>query len=196
MIENCIYGVDIQPIAVQISKLRFFISLIVDQKIDDSRENRGVRPLPNLETKFVAANTLLSVDKPKQISIRNPQIDTKEKELAEVRRKHFTARTPRTKAKYRDQDDKIRAEISELLKRDGFPSETTEKIAYWNPYDQNATADFFDPEWMFGIKNGFHVVIGNPPYGAKINRSDLNKIKANVKDTKNSNSAALLKTVC
>ena len=42
LIENCIYGVDIQPIAVQISKLRFFISLIVDQKIDDSRENREV----------------------------------------------------------------------------------------------------------------------------------------------------------
>lgn len=164
LIENCIYGVDIQPIAVQISKLRFFISLIVDQKIDESRENRGVRPLPNLETKFVAANTLLSVDKPAQISIRNPQIDQKEKELSEVRRKHFTARTPRTKDKYRDQDDQIRAEISELLKHDGFPSKTTEKIAYWNPYDQNAAADFFDQEWMFGIKDGFNVVIGNPPY--------------------------------
>ena len=164
LIENCIYGVDIQPIAVQIAKLRFFISLIVDQKIDNSRENRGVRPLPNLETKFVAANTLLSVDKPTQISIRNPQIDLKEKELAEVRRKHFIARTPRTKAKYRDQDDQIRAEISELLKHDGFPSETIEKIAYWNPYDQNTTADWFDAEWMFGITDGFDVMIGNPPY--------------------------------
>ncbi|MEK0189373.1 hypothetical protein WMG39_31690, partial [Microcoleus anatoxicus PTRS2] len=53
LIENCIYGVDIQPIAIQISKLRFFISLIVHQNIDNSLENRGVRPLPNLETKFV-----------------------------------------------------------------------------------------------------------------------------------------------
>ncbi len=34
LIENCIYGVDIQPIAVQIAKMRFFISLIVDQRID------------------------------------------------------------------------------------------------------------------------------------------------------------------
>ena len=31
LIENCIYGVDIQPIAIQISKLRFFISLIIDK---------------------------------------------------------------------------------------------------------------------------------------------------------------------
>ena len=164
LIENCIYGVDIQPIATQIAKLRFFISLIVEQRIDDTRENRGVRPLPNLETKFVAANTLLDVEKPAQMSLRNPEIDTKEQALEEVRRRHFTARTPRTKDRYRQRDAELRAEISTLLKRDGFPNETTEKIAGWDPYDQNVTADFFDPEWMFGITDGFDVVIGNPPY--------------------------------
>ena len=164
LIENCIYGIDIQPVAVQIAKLRFFISLVVEQMIDDSRENRGVRPLPNLETKFVAGNTLIDVDKPEQLLMRNPEIDRKEAELSEVRRKHFTARTPRTKEKYRDLDKQIRDEISDLLRRDGFPSETTEKIANWDPYDQNAAADFFDSEWMFGITEGFDVVIGNPPY--------------------------------
>ena len=164
LIENCIYGVDIQPIATQIAKLRFFISLIVEQKIDDTRENRGVRPLPNLETKFVAANTLLGVEKPAQMTLRNPEIDNKEKALEEVRRRHFTARTPCTKDRYRQRDAELRAEISRLLKRDGFPSETTEKIARWDPYNQNTSADFFDPEWMFGITKGFDVVIGNPPY--------------------------------
>ena len=39
LIENCIYGVDIQPIAVQISKLRFFISLVVEQKPSDKSAN-------------------------------------------------------------------------------------------------------------------------------------------------------------
>ena len=164
LIENCIYGVDIQPIAVQIAKLRFFISLVVDQRIDDTQENRGVLPLPNLETKFVAGNTLIGVEKPAQLLMRNPEIDRKEVELGGVRRKHFTARTPRTKEKYRNLDKKIRAEISQFLKSDGFPSETTEKIANWDPYDQNAVADFFDAEWMFGITDGFDVVIGNPPY--------------------------------
>ena len=164
LIENCIYGVDIQPIATQIAKLRFFISLIVEQKIDDTRENRGVRPLPNLETKFVAANTLLDIEKPEQMLLHNPEIDTKEAALAEVRRRHFTARTPRTKERYRKQDAALRTEMSALLQRDGFPSETTEKIAAWDPYDQNASADFFDPEWMFGITDRFDVVIGNPPY--------------------------------
>src|SRR5439155_9737858 len=75
LIENCIYGVDIQPIAVQIAKMRFFISLVVDQKIDDTRPNRGVRPLPNLETKFVAANTLIGISRPGQQLLRNHAID-------------------------------------------------------------------------------------------------------------------------
>ncbi|MEI7795777.1 MAG: hypothetical protein WCI06_03990, partial [Methylococcaceae bacterium] len=56
LIENCIHGVDIQPIATQISKLRFFISLIVDQKSNgDKTNNFGIRPLPNLDFKIIAA---------------------------------------------------------------------------------------------------------------------------------------------
>jgi len=178
LIENCIYGVDIQPIATQIAKLRFFISLIVEQEVDNTRENRGVRPLPNLETKFVAANSLLDVEKPTQLLLRNPEIDTKEKALEEVRRRHFTARTPRTKDRYRNRDTELRAEISALLQSDGFPSETTEKIANWDPYDQNATADFFDPEWMFGITDGFDVVIGNPPY---VRQEKIKHLKSTLK---------------
>jgi adenine-specific DNA-methyltransferase len=58
LIENCLYGVDIQPIAIQITKLRFFISLVCDQKTNrNKKDNHGIRPLPNLETKFVAADT-------------------------------------------------------------------------------------------------------------------------------------------
>ncbi|MCX7905992.1 MAG: Eco57I restriction-modification methylase domain-containing protein [Bacteroidetes bacterium] len=155
---------DIQPIAVQIAKMRFFISLAIEQKPDPTQPNLGIRPLPNLETKFVAANTLIGIERPNQAVLRNPLIDAKEAELRQVRERHFTARTPATKARLRELDAKIRAEISELLRADGFPRETTEKLANWNPYDQNATADFFDPEWMFGIRNGFDIVIGNPPY--------------------------------
>ena len=115
LIENCIFGVDIQPIAVQIAKLRFFISLIVDQNVNLKKENLGIRPLPNLETKFVAANTLIGIEKPAQMLLRNPEIDKKEKELKEVRERHFTARTPQTKEKYRKEDERERrAEISEI----------------------------------------------------------------------------------
>lgn len=164
LIENCIYGVDIQPIAVQIAKMRFFISLIVDQKIDDTKQNRGIRPLPNLETKFVAANSLVGISRAGSPLLPIRDIDSKEAELRLVRERHFRARTPKQKSKCRVDDARLRAEIAELLKNAGWPAPTAEKLAEWNPYDQNASADFFDAEWMFGITEGFDVVLGNPPY--------------------------------
>ena len=154
LIENCIYGVDIQPIAVQISKLRCFISLIVDQRKDDRADNLGIRPLPNLETNFVAANSLVPVARPRQRTLRNPQIERKERELHRVRDRHFSARTPVTKAKCRDEDARLRAEIAELLEGDGWDHTAARQLAAWDPYDQNASAVFFDTEWMFGIKVG------------------------------------------
>jgi hypothetical protein len=164
LIQRCIYGVDIQPIAVQIAKLRCFISLIVDQTIDDDLNNRGILPLPNLEAKFVAANTLVPVDQSTQYMIRSAEIDIWEDELINVRQGYFVAYNVEEKNKHRDLDSQIRTEIVTLLHQDGFPSETTERIAGWDPYDQNIAADFFDPEWMFNCKKGFDIVIGNPPY--------------------------------
>ncbi len=154
LIENCIYGVDIQPIAVQISKLRCFISLVVDQKKNERAENHGVRPLPNLETNFVAANTLVPIARPRQKTLRNPRIDAKERELHRVRERHFSARTPATKAKYREDDARLRTEIAQLLEDDGWDHTTARQLAAWDPYDQNASATFFDTEWMFGVKVG------------------------------------------
>ena len=60
LIEKCIYGVDIQQIAVEIAKLRFFISLLVDEEIDKTKENYGIEPLPNLDFKLMQGNSLIS----------------------------------------------------------------------------------------------------------------------------------------
>jgi adenine-specific DNA-methyltransferase len=178
LIENCIYGVDIQPIAVQIAKLRFFISLVIEQAIDDSKgsKNRGILPLPNLETKFVAANTLFALEG--QLSLRSPEVIAKEEELKTIRQKHFTARTQRTKQKYREQDKQLREDICALLKGTGLEAATAETLAYWNPYDQNATASFFDPQWMFGIRENFDIVIGNPPY---VRQEQIKELKPTLK---------------
>ena len=163
LIENCIYGVDIQPVATQISKLRFFISLIVDQKVDKSKENFGIRPLPNLETKFVSANTLVGISK--EIDFGNTEeVEALEKQLKTNRQNIFSAKTPRTKRKYRELDQQLREAIAQKLESYGMDQNTAQQLASWNPFDQNASADFFDIEWMFGMKEGFDVVIGNPPY--------------------------------
>lgn len=266
LIENCIFGVDIQSIAVQISKLRAFITLVCDQRpTADPAKNYGMLPLPNLETKFVAANTLIGLEADFADGLKtadgasllnDPELHRLRADLAAVRHRHFRARNAREKNNCRAQDEKLRdqiktrlveiasqpdahkialwqAKIEELRQKrravepedwqevvqttptqGSFfetapePVQTTlrmdvnqekrdriddtirrlageieseqnrarnksaflheaDRLAAWNPYDQNASSPFFDPEWMFDVKDGFDIVIGNPPYSAK-----------------------------
>ena len=246
LIQNCIYGVDIQTIASQISKLRFFISLIVEQEETntDAEQNYGVHTLPNLETKFVTANTLISLEKEDNIELFNDErLVTLKEKLFKVRTEHFYAQSAFKKKELRKEDAELCENIKQYLldiaikpneqhiafweksierlqterekyvaerweevpmqvdmfaeakpikvdvnlaKRKGVDSKIKElqtfidkeyhkkesdtlkkeleTLASWNPYDQNASAPFFDPEWMFGISDGFDIVIGNPPY--------------------------------
>ena len=172
LIQNCIYGVDIQPIAVQISKLRFFISLLVNQHVNNGK-NRGILPLPNLETNFIAANTLLKLSddmhvdpkrKMAQRSLIDNEIDNLKAALRKQRNRYFSARTTTTKEKARSEDKRIRADMRNVLTNSGWDTTEATVLSAWDMYDQNSHADFFDPEWMFGIDNGIDIVIGNPPY--------------------------------
>ena len=54
--------------------------------------------------------------------------------------------------------------MGNVLVKSGWGDEAARQLAGWDPYDQNASSPFFDPEWMFGFTHGFDVVIGNPPY--------------------------------
>jgi len=160
LIENGIYGVDIQPVAVQIAKLRFFISLVVDQKVCMSAKNLGVRPLPNLETRLVAADSLIPLPKPtqKQASLFDDdvgaylQLQKLKDELKRIRHEHFNARDPNRKRHWRDEDQRVRETMRDLLRKTGLPSDTAKAMSAWDPYDQNTFAPFFDAEWMFGLK--------------------------------------------
>ena len=163
LIENCIHGIDIQPIATQISRLRFFISLIVDQKVDGNKANFGVRPLPNLENRFVTANSLIGLND-EQAYLSSKEIDELMLTLQKVRHDLFKAKTPKHKFELRQEDKRIRDELEQELLKLGFGKENAKLISTWDPYDKNRSAEFFDAEWMFGIKDGFDIVIGNPPY--------------------------------
>ncbi len=179
LIENCIYGVDIQSIATQISKLRFFISLVVDQRVDQSKDNFGIRPLPNLETKFVAANTLIGIEKPKAqlILFDTPEIKKLEADLKKVRHRLFSSKSPSHKRKLRDQDKALREQIAVVLQKNGWETDTANKLANWDPYNLNDSASFFDPEWMFGMNDGFNICIGNPPYGGALTKKEVEYFK-------------------
>ena len=166
LIEKCLYGVDIQPIAVQIAKLRFFISLVVEQKPG----NRQLTPLPNLETKIVAANTLLPIPRSasgQQDLLANPAVAEKEAELRDANASHFAAKRFADKRKRKERILRLRDELAALMRAElTLQPGDAERMTAWDPFDQNRHAGFFDPEWMFGFdrKSGFDIVIGNPPY--------------------------------
>lgn len=167
IMENCIYGGDIQTIAAQITKLRFFISLICDCKEDKTNpdNNFGIPNLPNLETHFVTADSLIALKRPQQQNLFEQDVIELQKKLQEVRHEHFMAKTVYQKTKLRDRDKQLRDELIEMLKSDNvIASENAFQMAKWNPYDQNGKSPFFDPKWMFGIEDGFDLVLGNPPY--------------------------------
>ena len=58
----------------------------------------------------------------------------------------------------------LREDLADELVKVGLQANDADRIATWDPYDQNASADWFDAEYMFGVSDGFDIVIGNPPY--------------------------------
>ncbi|MCG2726039.1 MAG: N-6 DNA methylase [Elusimicrobia bacterium] len=173
LIQNCIYGVDIQPIAIHIARLRFFISLLVDEKVNKDKDNNfGIQPLPNLETKFVSANTLIGLEQEDLLPM--PKILELEGKLKSIRDSYFSASNVKEKEKLKKRDKETREELGKAFKQFGNLSKNTEKIVNWNPYNSNKSAEWFDPEWMFGMKEGFDIVIANPPYINIFNIKDKN----------------------
>ena len=165
LIQRVIRGVDLQPIATQIAKLRFFISLIIEQPTtDDPEKNFGLEPLPNLETCFVAADTLKRLDRPDQQQLLSPHVSQLEEDLRDHRRNWFDAHDRDTKWELRKRDRLLRRMLREALLEDHWDESSACAIANWDAYDQNSRADWFEPEWMFGLTEGFDIVIGNPPY--------------------------------
>ena len=212
LIQNCIYGVDIQPFAITIAKLRFFISLAIEQKSNEaSDDNYGIRPLPNLEAKFVAANTLIGLEKlhePETLSLlEDNMVQPLLRKIQELHVKYFDVDTPKGKQEHIEEEEslrnlldrtldlqyeawrvqeqnRIRGQVTQLptekarlqrykelqekymIREAKFNEGVVEakRIAQWNAYDPNNVADFFEAEYMFGVKDGFDLVIGNPPY--------------------------------
>lgn len=162
VIQNSIYGVDIQPIAAEISKLRSFLSLVIDENIDDEAENRGIEPLPNLEFKFVTANTLIGLpeEKGQQVSMFDnfEQLE----ELAQLRVNYLQcsgAKKEKIKERFLKVQKKAFTNEHNLF---ADQNSRSYKIISWNPF-KNEPSSWFDPQWMFGVEK-FDVVIGNPPY--------------------------------
>lgn len=165
VIQNTLYGVDIQPIAAEISKLRCFLTLVVDENIDETKPNRGVEPLPNLEFKFVTADALLQLPPEKQQTSLFDNRAELEK-LQEIRLDYlqsYGAHKNELKEKFQALQKQI---FKEQLKNNARKDSRAYLISSWKPFS-NEKVDWFDPLWMYGV-NDFDIVIGNPPYGTSV----------------------------
>ena len=151
IIENNIFGIDLQPMAIEISRLRAWLSVIVEEE-----DKKNIKPLPNLEFKFIAANSLIKLEKGQTDSFADPDLDLK---LQDLRDKYFNARKHHTKKEYQKKYYKLTTGQISM-----FEDERTRQLKSFDPFKNRVAADFFDPHIMFGINDGFDAVIGNPPY--------------------------------
>jgi hypothetical protein len=160
VIQNTLFGVDIQPVAIEISKIRCFISLIIEESIDDSKPNRDIIPLPNLDFKFVVANSLISLSEDYEI-IHSEKTDNCLERLKSLRKQFFSQSNINNQlvlAEFLNEGSEILKEQQRL----GNKSADLERLTSWLPfaYLKNEWVDF---EWMLGTSK-FDLIIGNPPY--------------------------------
>ena len=182
IIKNVIYGIDNQPLAVLITKLRFFITLLIEQQIDLKKpeENYHITPLPNIETKIICADSLVDLN----IGLFDEAAFV---HLKDAKEKYYRPNLSR------NEKEQIASEISEILatyfpdfskrvtgkKLSDPKSESIRNKAILKQWFQHANlcAPFFNLDLFFPelVHQPFDIVIGNPPYGG-------NDISDEVKD--------------
>jgi len=153
IVEKNIYGVDIDPMAIEISRLRAWLSIIVDEEADSKK----IKPLPNLEFKFICANSLVNLDQSGITTFGDdPQLANK---LQEIRDGYFNTESLNKKKKLRSDYDNL------VNKGEGLFGESlrSKQLKTYRPFDSEQSSNFFNPDYMFGVQY-FNIVIGNPPY--------------------------------
>jgi len=152
IIEKNIYGVDIEPMAVEISRLRTWLSIIVDEESDSKK----IKPLPNLEFKFVCANSLIDLNDGTSVLGDDPDLDVK---LQNIRDAYFNTESLNKKKKLRLEYEKLISGQKNLFGE----SLRSKQLKTYKPFDNESSSVFFNPEFMFGVEN-FDILIANPPY--------------------------------
>lgn len=190
ILSHNIYGVDIMPMAIEIARLRAWLSLVLEEeyKPNDPKHNFGLKPLPNLDFKFVCANSLIDIPEDEYVS--NMAADYL-KEFEKLTEKYFSASLD-AKAKLKDDITDCINRITEIhskaierfklqIKREEKSSaegrlkkmkqrldEYERQHRQWQSYKNifiEKTVEFFNTKYFFpAVKDGFDVVIGNPPY--------------------------------
>ena len=167
IVKNNIYGVDIEKGAVDIARLRFWLAIIVDEE--------EPLPLPNLDYKIMQGNSLLESFEGEDLSNMTKQesgnlFDNGETiaKLTQAINGFYIPHDHVAKAKIRAQ---IKENIIQLLKERQLPPKVIEDLS---KLDLHENSQFFLwHTWFYDVfnrpndcngRNGFDIVIGNPPY--------------------------------
>jgi type I restriction-modification system DNA methylase subunit len=161
ILQNVIYGVDIQPIAVQIAMFRLFLSLLQEVQPKPQEYNFGIESLPNLDYKFVAADTLIGIDCSGLFFNAHQVLFN---EVLALKRDYFGESNSEKRSGLRE---RIRIMENELAEQSG--NSDIWALYQWNHSD-TIPSPCFDSRWIFGVEK-FDIVIGNPPYGALLSET-------------------------
>lgn len=184
-IQNCIFGADIEPSAVDIARLRLWLSLVIDDEIDPDAQNplyghRNPIPLPNLECNIVCGDSLIDVfeghrlvpqstilrtgKKGEEYNWHQNELETLIPKLIDAQKRLFNCDDTYRKAQIKEEvaaieDEMIRTELDVLPEEVHNRYEESKRLAS-KPYV------LWQIEFarVFREKGGFDAVIGNPPY--------------------------------
>lgn len=208
-IKNSIFAVDIEASAIDIAKLRLWLSVIVDQEINE--ETPEPRPLPNLDMNIMVGNSLVddyegiklfdeSILKKKnisesgtgseyhdytqQLSFLVDYSDEMLKEMFKLQDRYFDEVSEERKHSLKDRIDKLRDDLIEYkLDRDGNKDSLKKfeelKNTKYKPY----FLWYLEFAKVFQENGGFDIVVGNPPYGVTISDQEKNKFELSSKDS-------------
>ena len=168
ILQQNIYGVDLDRGAVDIARLRFWLSLVVDED--------APQPLPNLDYKIMQGNSLLERYKdvdlstlmpPQEIagdrilSLFDEQVDLRSQKLSEAKRRFYSATS-------HEEKEHLRSEIHSIIQErfdgvDGQNIDLSGVNVFANP-NFFLWHTWFSEVFSRPTKEGFDIVIGNPPY--------------------------------
>lgn len=184
-IKNCIFAVDIDPSAVDITQLRLWLSLVIDDEInpnarDWSDGHKNPLPLPNFDSNILCGNSLINefegiklinesellgnVVENSYVSMNQSQIDDILASLIKKQEELYFCKDPKEKNRIKEEIASLR-DILILLQLEGASEETIKryhesKVLASKPY----ILWQLDFAKVFREKGGFDIFIGNPPY--------------------------------
>ena len=150
-LEKSLFGTDIEPMAIEISKLRAWLSLIVDQE-----ESGNLDALPNLDFHFICCNSLVRLKDEDYSTLSF--FDEPKDEMAAIKTKYFYSVSPKEKKILQSQYEKFIKQHTDVV------SDRVQQLLSYHPFNSDTPAAFFNKFEMFGMTEGFDIVISNPPY--------------------------------